>query len=388
MVLYTGDNMNVHQWLESRAAGNALARRLLRIPGALEATNSFLTISAYFRTYHNVTADSLTRDGCAEVDELLLRHGLEILDAKPDWALHLDRDWTRRVLAWQGQDPGDYQVAVQLADRRQGTPLPVSPTPLPAPRPGEQLHITEWRATLGSYAVAGLGQGARSSLIPLKGGPSLDSGIWPPTVRRQRVQDVGATDGLLASFTEDPSGEEARRFVSALRKTGAKACWADAPAKANLQPLAALRSDGWKVAELDADFGELGEPLNARRRVVACCRAELEPWPLDSLESLRGPPREGTWLEKAKAVPDGECLPGDRELFTGKVLPSPSGHQFGGHIKPVGRLKDSPAGQYYTSTRRSSCPRCASPLGNQETMHSCWPRMARCDASSPWRCGG
>ena len=39
LVLYTGDNMNVHQWLEARAAGNALARWLLRILGALEATN-------------------------------------------------------------------------------------------------------------------------------------------------------------------------------------------------------------------------------------------------------------------------------------------------------------------------------------------------------------
>ena len=76
--------MNVHQWLESGAAGNALARWLLRIPGALKATHSFQTISAYFPTYHNVTADSLTRDKCEEVDELLQRHGLALLDAKPD----------------------------------------------------------------------------------------------------------------------------------------------------------------------------------------------------------------------------------------------------------------------------------------------------------------
>ena len=139
--------MNVHQWLESRAAGNALARWLLRILGALEATHSFQTISAYFRTYHNFTADSLTRDKCEEVDELLQRHGLELLDAKPDWALHLDRDWTCRVLAWHGQDPGDHQVALQLAERRQGFPLPATPTPLPVPRPGERFHVSEWRAT-------------------------------------------------------------------------------------------------------------------------------------------------------------------------------------------------------------------------------------------------
>ena len=86
---------NVHQWIESRAAGNPLARWLLRVLGALEATHAFRTLSAYFRTYHNVTADSLTRDQEAEVSELLAKHRLTLLDAKPDWALYLDRDWTK-----------------------------------------------------------------------------------------------------------------------------------------------------------------------------------------------------------------------------------------------------------------------------------------------------
>ena len=79
------------------------------------------------------------------------------------------------------------------------------------------------------YAVAALGQGVRGSLIPLRGGPSLESSIWPPTIKRNREQDAGAADGLLASFTEDPSGEEARPFVLALRKMGARVCWVDAP---------------------------------------------------------------------------------------------------------------------------------------------------------------
>ena len=248
LVLYTSDNMNVHQWLESRAAGNALARWLLRVLGALEATHSFRTISAYFRTYHNgnVTADSLTRDKCEEVDELLQRHGLELLAAKPDWALHLDRDWTRRALAWHGQDPGDHQVALQLAERRQGVPLPTTPTPLPVPRPGERFHASEWQATLGTYAVAALSRGAHGSLIPLEGGPRLESSIWPPTIKRNREQDARVADCLLASFAEDPSGEGAKRFALVLSKTGARVFWVDAPAKANLQPLTSLRSEGCK----------------------------------------------------------------------------------------------------------------------------------------------
>ena len=130
---------------------------------------------------------------------------------------------------------------------------------------------------LGTYAVAALGQGAHGSLIPLKGGPRLESSIWLPTIKRNREQDARAADCLLASFTEDPSGEEARRFALVLSKTGARIFWVDAPAKANLQPLTSLQSEGWKVAELGVDFGEPGEPINTRRRVVAACRDDLEP---------------------------------------------------------------------------------------------------------------
>ena len=127
-----------------------------------------------------------------------------------------------------------------------------------------------------TYAVAALGQGVHGPLIPLKWGRP-ECSIWPPTIKRNREQDARAADCLLASFTEDPSGEEARRFALVLSKTGACVFWVDAPAKANLQPRKSLRSEGWKIAELDVDFGELGEPINTRRRVVAACRDEVEP---------------------------------------------------------------------------------------------------------------
>ena len=388
LVLYTGDNMNGHQWLESRAAGNALARWLLRILGALEATHSFQTISAYFRTYHNVTADSLTRDKCGEVDELLQRHGLELLDAKPDWALHVDRDWTRRVLAWHGQDRGDHQVALQLAERRQGRSLPATPTPLPVPRPGERFHALEWRVTLGTYAVAALGQGVHGSLVPLKGGPRLESSIWPPTIKRSREQEARAVDCFLASFTEDPSGEEARRFALVLSKTGARVFWVDAPAKANLQPLTSLRSEGWKVAELDVDFGELGEPTNTQRRVVAACRDDFEPWALDDLESLRAPPRESSWLEKAKVIPDNVWITGDREFFTGNILPSPIVATLQAAISSRSvALRKAPKDNTI-SILRSSSPCSASPLGKLGMKHCFSPRRGRCAASNPSKSGG
>ena len=85
---------------------------------------------------------------------------------------------------------------------------------------------------------------------------------------------------------------------------------------------------------------------------MAACRDDLEPWALDDLESLCAPPRASSWLEKAKAIPDGAWIAGDHEFFTGKILPSPSGHPSSVHIKPVGRLQDGPERQLLRSSKQ------------------------------------
>ena len=74
-----------------------MARFLLLILAGLEATSGFRTASAYLRTYHNVTADDLTRKGQAEIDELIQRFGLQRMAARPAWGDFADRGWARRA---------------------------------------------------------------------------------------------------------------------------------------------------------------------------------------------------------------------------------------------------------------------------------------------------
>ena len=62
----------------------------------------FETCSAYFRTYHNVTADALTRKAKAEVAELLKAKKLTPVDLEQAWTDHLSRDWIRRAFTWMG----------------------------------------------------------------------------------------------------------------------------------------------------------------------------------------------------------------------------------------------------------------------------------------------
>jgi len=82
LVMYTGDNMNVHCWLSSRRCRNRYASFALRLLCALEAVYGFETFSTFFRTYHNVTADAFTRKAKKELGAIKARHDLQLVDLR------------------------------------------------------------------------------------------------------------------------------------------------------------------------------------------------------------------------------------------------------------------------------------------------------------------
>ena len=61
--------------------------------GALEATFSIEVNSSFIRTYHNVTADALTRESRGEIESLFHRNGLERVDLHERW-----REWLKKGL--------------------------------------------------------------------------------------------------------------------------------------------------------------------------------------------------------------------------------------------------------------------------------------------------
>eukprot|EP00969_Alexandrium_andersonii_P002061 90893-Alexandrium_andersonii.AAC.1 len=90
--------------------------------------------------------------------------GFEKLDLLDAWREHLDRGWQRRALTWIGQDPGERQVALQLAERRQPARMPRAPA-----GPGQATIVAEWRGTLGSYATAARRLGCQAYLHTVDG---------------------------------------------------------------------------------------------------------------------------------------------------------------------------------------------------------------------------
>ena len=112
LIVHVGDNMNVQQWLLSRAPRAIMARRLIRVLNYLELTGGFAVIPTYIRTYHNVTADDLSRCSDEEAPGVAQEAGLELVDLAEQWRSAVKACTEERVAVLLGWDPLDHRVAL------------------------------------------------------------------------------------------------------------------------------------------------------------------------------------------------------------------------------------------------------------------------------------
>lgn len=110
--------------LDRRQAKHPVATFLLQVLSAIEATHSIRTQGAFLRTYHNTTADALTREDARRV---MLASGLTPLEGAAEaLQIYLERGWTRRALLWAGQADADRGQALRLHVR---TKIPFDNSP-------------------------------------------------------------------------------------------------------------------------------------------------------------------------------------------------------------------------------------------------------------------
>ena len=156
LVLYGGDNQNVIRWLDKRQAKHPVANYLLQVLSAVEATHAFRMHGAYIRTYHNVTADDLTR---GDPQAVMAQKGLTPLPGVSEaLGKFLERGWLRRALIWAGQADADRCQALRLADRRSDDTHPL----MVQPDNALGLKVLEIGRSLERYAPALVSLGAES----------------------------------------------------------------------------------------------------------------------------------------------------------------------------------------------------------------------------------
>ena len=165
------------------------------------------------RTGNNVFADDLTRLSLGEARQLLEREGFDV-DLLPAWKDRVSNHWIRRVLSWEGDDPDLGRVAHQLREKRSGLRIP---RPLGPAQFAGGVVLTEWRASLGTYARAAQRAGAtawatRANVVP-EGWDGLADLLWQEEPGHAKRCDVLAT-----SLTLDRQGVEMTYLI---REVGA-----------------------------------------------------------------------------------------------------------------------------------------------------------------------
>ena len=118
VVLYAGDNSTVRQWVCKRQSGSRAGRLLVRVLNLCEMNYGFTLVGGWWRTFHNVDSDYITRCNTQEFEEMLVKKGWEKVELGP--AISKAIEDTARFgpcfLSWQ--DPEDRQVMLQLKEKR------------------------------------------------------------------------------------------------------------------------------------------------------------------------------------------------------------------------------------------------------------------------------
>ena len=118
VVLYAGDNSTVRQWVSKRQSGSRAGRLLVRVLNLREMNYGFTLVGGWWRTYHNVDSDYITRCTDDEFVVMLEKKSWTKVELGP--AISKAIEDTARFgpcfLSWH--DPEDRQVMLQLKEKR------------------------------------------------------------------------------------------------------------------------------------------------------------------------------------------------------------------------------------------------------------------------------
>ena len=101
VIAYATDNQNVRSWLTRRQSRCSVARHILRVLGMLEVRHHFKTLAFYIRTYHNITADWLSRETKKVAEDAMELKGWKKVDAQERWE-HYIKESIEGIFRWPG----------------------------------------------------------------------------------------------------------------------------------------------------------------------------------------------------------------------------------------------------------------------------------------------
>ena len=200
VVIYGGDNQVVKYWLQARKAGVRAGRILVRIVNMIEIRYGCVILAGWWRTYHNVDADYLTRCDDIEFQEFCKSRRFEAVEVKApiQAALEDTERFGPCFLSW-GQE--EDRVGLQrLKEKRMLRQLQKE-----LEVPWHAIHVCEWTAggrKLRDFEEVAMSLGAldkRGEDTPTLGCATLGVDLRGSCLRKalRFFQEKGAWVGLV-----------------------------------------------------------------------------------------------------------------------------------------------------------------------------------------------
>ena len=232
------------KWLETRRSGIRAGRLLVRVVNMVEARYGCTILAGWWRTYHNVDADFITRCTEAEFQRYIEERGWKEVDVSR--AVRQALEDTERFgpffLSWA--DPVDRVDLMQLKERRMLRQLQ------------KELSIP-WE----SYVVLEWAQGGRK----IRDFEEVATRMGAMT----KQSDQGKPVILCASLSMDPYGKHLQRFMGEVKEQGAWAAVVEGP-RAVAWELGEKKCvlEGWSYGLVEYVTSEMSEALARKRRAM------------------------------------------------------------------------------------------------------------------------
>ena len=249
VVVYAGDNMVVKNWLQSRKSKVRGGRLLIRVLNMLEARWRFRVLAGWWRTYHNVDADFITRCSDKEYEDFKEAKKWKEVDVMKAVHQALNDSEKFGPCFLYGSDQNDRTLLLQLRERRMQRQVQKEIV-----IPWEDIKVVEWTAQ--GRLVKDFEEAAGQLHAKIEDGDHKG-----PTM-------------LCATLGVDSQGRQVQKVLCAAKTAKAELVVIEGP-RAVAWELAEKRCDEWSwgYARIEFVTTEFGEAM-ARRRQCMIVRPE------------------------------------------------------------------------------------------------------------------
>eukprot|EP00435_Cladocopium_sp_Y103_P028921 s3298_g7.t1 len=306
VVIYGGDNTVVRSWIQTRRSKTRGGRILIRVLNMAEMRSGFTLLAGWWRTYHNIDADMITRCSEDEYQQFIkdkqfseVKVGDEVRQALVD---------TERFgpCFLYFEDEADRQSLLQIKDRRAKRQL-LKEVSVPWPK----IRVLEWSSS---------NRRLKDFLTEAKTlGAGVESSSFGPTI-------------LCASLGADCQG---RALGKVLEFSQREEVWIGLIEGPRIVPWELgerrCQREGWGYGLVEYVTTEHGEALARRRQCLVFDRGGQLPDDWASTLVRMGAPTSMASLLKPLASDDAKWVKPHRlEVESGipreRMLPQPAGH--------------------------------------------------------------